>query len=188
MAECRHGVVGITPAWAGKRWDQSPLYLLRKDHPRVGGEKLHMLLAVPSGYGSPPRGRGKVERLIRAGFGWGITPAWAGKRCFHTGAGGHLWDHPRVGGEKCFVILGKPEPLWITPAWAGKRSAWSCRPAHTKDHPRVGGEKWPERLKTDSARGSPPRGRGKVKKCHCFHTLSRITPAWAGKSVDHQKI
>ena len=37
---------------------------------------------------------------------------------------GHVFhgegDHPRVGGEKCFVILGKPEPLGSPPRRRGK--------------------------------------------------------------------
>ena len=90
---------------------------------------------------------------------------------------------PPRGRGKGFFRLPNPDGERITPAWAGK----SCRAfssASTRlDHPRVGGEKINGRPKTAPEVGSPPRGRGKVKKCHCFHTLSRITPAWAGKST-----
>ena len=70
----------------------------------------------------------------------------------------------------------------ITPAWAGK----SCPHIHKRgvvwDHPRVGGEKGAPALWALCCRGSPPRGRGKVVKEDFFSIVTRITPAWAGKS------
>ena len=45
----------------------------------------------------------------------------------------------------------------------------------------MGGEKPAPRICRPDPWGSPPHGRGKGKHSHCFHTLSRITPAWAGK-------
>ena len=55
----RHRPAGITPAWAGKRLTRPAMTGTPRDHPRMGGEKLHLLLCVPAGYGSPPRRRGK---------------------------------------------------------------------------------------------------------------------------------
>ena len=51
---------GITPAWAGKRWRTLTRCSFRKDHPRVGGEKMKMALWQNLWKGSPPRRRGKV--------------------------------------------------------------------------------------------------------------------------------
>ena len=71
---------GITPAWAGKSeagLDEKHGY---KDHPRVGGEKSKRLRGMLPTLGSPPRGRGKVHAEIERLSGFGITPAWAGKR------------------------------------------------------------------------------------------------------------
>ena len=48
----------------------------------------------------------------------------------------------------------------------------------------MGGEKCPERLKTASALGSPPHGRGKVGGMISGALVMRITPAWAGKSFN----
>ena len=66
----------------------------------MGGEKVldfrQKLIAV----GSPPRGRGKAHKVVIMSFETGITPAWAGKRIAHIGAGDLCRDHPRVGGEK----------------------------------------------------------------------------------------
>ena len=106
-----------------------------------------------------------------------------------------------MGGEKylpCFNadgFVGSP-PRWrgkavkfrctcglqrITPAWAGKSRSGVTMDLISRDHPRVGGEKCPERLKTPSARGSPPRGRGKGGLGRAVQRGQRITPAWAGK-------
>ena len=59
------GVVGITPAWAGKSTPLSVTLYLVGDHPRMGGEKNNELLFREVIRGSPPRGRGK-------GFRWRI--------------------------------------------------------------------------------------------------------------------
>ena len=90
----------ITPAWAGKRAQALPMAAACWDHPRVGGEKLHLLLCVPAGYGSPPRGRGKVPLPVSSSVGSRITPAWAGKSAFCNCSPWNCQDHPRVGGEK----------------------------------------------------------------------------------------
>ena len=71
----------------------------------------------------------------------GITPAYAGKRCFESRCGKLFWDHPRLCGEKGESVklvhkhVGSPPPMrgkaefakaegihiGITPAYAGKR-------------------------------------------------------------------
>ena len=130
----------ITPAWAGKRdWQDTP-GAVAWDHPRVGGEKAGVHLALLGVVGSPPRGRGKAQAFRVRPVGRGITPAWAGKRSSHPSGSSMAWDHPRVGGEKSFrrlcwvLLLGSPPrgrgKAWlfprlpavhrITPAWAGK--------------------------------------------------------------------
>ena len=70
---------GITPAWAGKRYDLLLRHYLCGDHPRVGGEKRATRSTIPATLGSPPRGRGKVLVILGAVKDTGITPAWAGK-------------------------------------------------------------------------------------------------------------
>ena len=44
--------------------------------------------------------RGKVQKFIKAGFGWRITPAYAGKSFVYSCYGAFNRDHPRVCGEK----------------------------------------------------------------------------------------
>ena len=50
------------------------------------------------------------------------------------------------------------------------------------DHPRIGGEKFGAYAKIWNEWGSPPRGRGKDKLVRYMDDVTRITPAWAGKS------
>ena len=52
---------GITPAWAGKSRRCCLPGSPRRDHPRVGGEKLSGATIITALEGSPPRRRGKDE-------------------------------------------------------------------------------------------------------------------------------
>ena len=70
----------------------------------------------------------------------------------------------------------------ITPAWAGKRRQFWQRFLHGLDHPRMGGEKMRHMARNKNSKGSPPHGRGKENGVRVFKHLTRITPAWAGKS------
>ena len=69
----------ITPAWAGKRSGWPTAQRGPRDHPRVGGKKMIWLLSMQPLSGSPPRGRGKANRVLGLPAHRGITPAWAGK-------------------------------------------------------------------------------------------------------------
>ena len=131
----------LTPAWAGKRGRAVGKVGHRGDHPRAGGEKHWMMILVLEPVGSPPRGRGKAGRRRIGGQAVWITPAWAGKSLTIPKLTTRSWDHPRVGGEKFFLV-----------EWNYKQ----------KDHPRVGGEKVMLFTVSVHALGSPPRGRGKV--------------------------
>ncbi len=55
------GAAGITPAWAGKRYDQLGRRAEGQDHPRMGGEKSTGCRSFRPFWGSPPHGRGKAE-------------------------------------------------------------------------------------------------------------------------------
>ena len=174
-------VVGITPAWAGKRSQVAAALQSGWDHPRVGGEKTSRLSMMRNRGGSPPRGRGKVSTITRRWPGAGITPAWAGKRPAVWSSKSKNGDHPRVGGEKFERWLnygyGRGSPprgrgkalltecrygvVGITPAWAGKSNNQPATSGICRDHPRVGGEKHPMFRMICGCGGSPPRGRGK---------------------------
>ena len=70
----------ITPACAGKRQAAVAAALIRKDHPRVCGEKVKFVTYPSIAWGSPPRVRGKVDINGVDKMNRRITPACAGKR------------------------------------------------------------------------------------------------------------
>ena len=72
----------ITPAYAGKRHVCNAPCKGMGDHPRVCGEKDAEMAVLSQEMGSPPRMRGKAGKLIPFYVDEGITPAYAGKRCF----------------------------------------------------------------------------------------------------------
>ena len=180
-ARRRAALHGITPAWAGKSKISRLPRQRHRDHPRVGGEKDAFSSSKEIVQGSPPRGRGKVLLLIAGNPQKGITPAWAGKSFYQNGGRAGRWDHPRVGGEKCYDVVprfggvGSPPrgrgkatvalkariAKRITPAWAGKSGISAASTWPIWDHPRVGGEKVVLLLLALQLMGSPPRGRGK---------------------------
>ena len=94
------GLVGITPACAGKRPSAVWPAGWPGDHPRVCGEKYPGPLQWSDNKGSPPRMRGKAGRQLGIGGLVGITPACAGKRPSAVWPAGWPGDHPRVCGEK----------------------------------------------------------------------------------------
>ena len=152
---------GITPAYAGKSIPAVDPAILNRDHPRLCGEKQKAGRIHPHRLGSPPPMRGKVWQGSARGLMSGITPAYAGKRYLPEIPDATVRDHPRLCGEKFFLLLkasiriGSPPPMrgkavdlmiglrsvGITPAYAGK----SVLPCHwlfrVRDHPRLCGEK-----------------------------------------------
>ena len=152
--------------------------------------------------GSPPRMRGKVCTYSATEHGYGITPAYAGKRRLCVVAAHLGRDHPRVCGEKCAptaqqnTATGSPPrmrgkagqiqsqtpELGITPAYAGKSLRLCILSRLLQDHPRVCGEKKNVRLTKNSLAGSPPRMRGKDEGVGSVGGQLGITPAYAGKS------
>ena len=90
----------ITPACAGKSLTIQKLSTLRKDHPRVCGEKLKIPCWIAPNVGSPPRVRGKGKNQPVRLLDGGITPACAGKSKKRHLGGWKKGDHPRVCGEK----------------------------------------------------------------------------------------
>ena len=90
----------ITPACAGKRLNQTFSPSRYGDHPRVCGEKRANQMSKVYSRGSPPRVRGKGEKLHRTEPGRRITPACAGKSPSCVALLLPVRDHPRVCGEK----------------------------------------------------------------------------------------
>ena len=106
------------------------------------------------------RGKADLSQLF-SGF-RRITPAYAGKRSFRCSAMHRRRDHPRLCGEKHIgkkhitAFQGSPPPM------RGKATTGGLLPV--------------------AARGSPPPMRGKASPAPMVKGISRITPAYAGKS------
>ena len=75
----RPRVPGITPAYAGKRYEYDKVLEFYKDHPRLCGEKVYYIYDGKQCKGSPPPMRGKDEFLQLLCTPNRITPAYAGK-------------------------------------------------------------------------------------------------------------
>ena len=173
----------ITPAYAGKRFADNRYIYIK--------------------IGSPPPMRGKAQNGSKRRRVYRITPAYAGKRRTTFQNFYLTWDHPRLCGEKCtkcklvICTTGSPPPMRgkvpqfyfsqivyrITPAYAGKRKKVQIVATLNGDHPRLCGEKFLRRCSTDKHLGSPPPMRGKVDKLVFTRFVTRITPAYAGKST-----
>ena len=112
---------GITPAYAGKRWQQTESPGFVKDHPRICGEKpktdKHALVIK----GSPPHMRGKADGPARQGRRLGITPAYAGKSDLDDGESSDVLGSPPHMRGKGLVAVVPCVVTGITPAYAGKR-------------------------------------------------------------------
>ena len=177
---------GITPAYAGKSLYKGCVCYSCQDHPRLCGEKPTALRTVCHSSGSPPPMRGKVYQ--------------------HISDLNSSQDHPRLCGEKFissiafFLPIGSPPPMRgkvfemkttamttrITPAYAGKSLLVSNAMNASEDHPRLCGEKSGSHSRTRCDLGSPPPMRGKVRKSGVSVKDLRITPAYAGKSAEHE--
>ena len=153
--------------------------------------------------GSPPRVRGKLNRVRIASCRLRITPARAGKTSRHLTRRAFRTDHPRACGENAFPTLipgvntGSPPrvrgkrclcaeyalSLGITPARAGKtRRCWTGWKT-AEDHPRACGENFNPVSSPSPYPGSPPRVRGKPFVTSRDERRRGITPARAGKTL-----
>ena len=193
---------GLTPAWAGRTRPASPRSQSPWAHPRVGGADRTRAVVQPWASGSPPRGRGGLEPLPQLLHHPGLTPAWAGRTRVRGRTRSPIRAHPRVGGADYaplgrFEIVqgspprgrggpgahhrGPPHP-GLTPAWAGRTRRQAQDPPLRTAHPRVGGADRSRRVWQRIGIGSPPRGRGGRQASESEEVMSRLTPAWAGRT------
>ena len=116
----------ITPACAGKTFEDWKPDMQAEDHPRMCGENQSLVPIILSDSGSPPHVRGKHEYANLKAVALGITPACAGKTQISPKYVSASRDHPRMCGENLtisrtrFIAIGSP------PHVRGKR-ACTCR-------------------------------------------------------------
>ena len=88
---------------------------------------------------------------------------------------------PRMRGKGRF-LPGDALRVGITPAYARKSKYCHFPTSLDWDYPRVCGEKVGAGLFQEAVLGSSPRMRGKEENAQGWQAVSRITPAYAGKS------
>ena len=169
------------------------------------GENTAALPAPPPFHGSPPRVRGKRNKVVTSTSDQRITPACAGKTSCKVLFLPSSSDHPRVCGENASntasgaPYCGSPPRVRgklhnkdimkqlsrITPACAGKTGREHGNSKAVADHPRVCGENRASMQRILPWLGSPPRVRGKLLVTSYLGLDVRITPACAGKTQDN---
>ena len=82
----------------------------------------------------------------------------------------------------------RAKAMGITPAYAGKRKYKKHTNDHAKDHPRLCGEKSLRSAGRTSQAGSPPPMRGKDEMNLGGADNGRITPAYAGKRMELERM
>ena len=98
----------ITPAYAGKSFDQVLNVRMPEDHPRLCGEKRIAIKLQLKTLGSPPPMRGKAKSAAYCFGVRGITPAYAGKSLDLKWKAKKQQDHPRLCGEKFHRLQASP--------------------------------------------------------------------------------
>ncbi len=156
----RAPIPGIIPACAGSTSDTGYFHVTLRDHPRMRGE--HVPIIVPSAkpMGSSPHARGALEVELPTELMKGIIPACAGSTQTSTRLASSAGDHPRMRGEHgrntkvAFYGYGSSPHargapvdvdaplvgLGIIPACAGSTKRGSDSLAARRDHPRMRGE------------------------------------------------
>ena len=98
-----------------------------------------------------------------------------------SGSTGRRGSSPRGRGKRDLCPLGGVVGGLI-PAWAGKTHGGTFRCGVLTAHPRVGGENSHPSRHRRWKKGSSPRGRGKPPQRTLPCRLTRLIPAWAGKT------
>ncbi len=201
------GVIGSTPALAGKPRASGPKRWRRWVHPRAGGEAVVRVERIGDATGPPPRWRGSRRGSGAAEGGEGSTPALAGKPAGYFAHASSARVHPRAGGEAIadppYSSGGAgPPPRWrgsrvgvavgrkclgSTPALAGKPPGEVLFHRVVAVHPRAGGEADDPLTAQQRAVGPPPRWRGSRRGSGAAGASRRSTPALAGKPDLHDR-
>ena len=113
-----------------------------------------------------------------------ITPAYAGNTDLPIySAASFLGSPPHTRGIRS--SLDVPSCIArITPAYAGNTIRILNFINHSWDHPRIRGEYWLFAYYDEHGEGSPPHTRGIRFYKYCITDSIRITPAYAGNTLD----
>ena len=174
---------------------------MRRVHPRVCGEALHVVVCSVAAVGPSPRVRGSPPGPRPRAHLSGSIPACAGKPRPPPLSPGLSRVHPRVCGEAATSQQGRqyakgPSPRvrgspsrdpsargsrGSIPACAGKPPRRRPGPATARVHPRVCGEAGGLVVFSGPTEGPSPRVRGSREEHRCSGTMLGSIPACAGK-------
>ena len=115
------GLIGLTPAYAGKTMSRARLGERRWAHPRVCGEDDGFTLTAEHDEGSPPRMRGRRRHLLDVDDIDRLTPAYAGKTTTWNSARADSRAHPRACGEDVPLSTGNARSLGSPPRMRGRQ-------------------------------------------------------------------
>ena len=111
----------ITPACAGNTFPLQHGLPSVRDHPRMCGEHLAMLITKDTSQGSPPHVRGTLHHMLTITKRRGITPACAGNTIRRLKTPPHQRDHPRMCGEHVAVFFTGSTRMGSPPHVRGTR-------------------------------------------------------------------
>ena len=156
--------------------------------------------------GSSPHARGTRGRQVPRHVVIRFIPACAGNALPSDTRNGQMPVHPRMRGERSFVLgpvlehvgssphargtlssvlPAKPPPRFI-PACAGNAPAWAWCPPPRAVHPRMRGERLMNTPMLPQSIGSSPHARGTLAACRSGGQQHRFIPACAGNASANQ--
>ncbi len=197
-------LVGRPPLARGKVRESVKAAKGGRETPARAGKGQKSLPAMQVSCGRPPLARGKGQLCKSETFGERETPARAGKGPRPRGSPGLPSGDPRSRGERLSTtltlaqVVGRP-PLARgkgglrrrrarrrreTPARAGKGPLMNVWSGLIAGDPRSRGERVEAWRVNAPSGGRPPLARGKAYRSPGYRSVSRETPARAGKGLD----
>ena len=154
-----------------------------KDHPRIHGEHVFVLLLLSILSGSPPHTRGTPFQILNVRQIVRITPAYTGN------TNGDMHTDIKVEGSPPHTRgtrlrrSRKKTSIRITPAYTGNTVHCSLFLFGSEDHPRIHGEHEGSLKEAAEMQGSPPHTRGTHIRLLARRAVVGITPAYTGNTM-----
>ena len=172
----------IIPAYAGSTRARGCRSFRARDHPRIRGEHVDQVLAVPGDAGSSPHTRGAPLRCFGPLSGSRIIPAYAGSTCGKPSATTSPPDHPRIRGEHMSTAESGSYCSGSSPHTRGAPTSTASTLPWQRDHPRIRGEHGSNSATTIWSTGSSPHTRGARRRRPARGGWRGIIPAYAGST------
>ena len=170
------------PACAGNAPSATSKASAKSVHPRMRGERQCLAATRLKSVGSSPHARGTLLIIYEDNRQGRFIPACAGNASTITVSCTPVTVHPRMRGERGFVVNADPRYSRFIPACAGNAGGPS-RPAQPWTvHPRMRGERPVPASRGSVCRGSSPHARGTPASSPSSSRTYRFIPACAGNA------